>query len=235
MITIDDRELKEFEADLKTFGSRAFPFASKSTVNGLAFKARTIAQGQIKNDLTLRNRFTLQSVQVDQTRTLNVSRQEATVGSIAPYMETQEFGGIKTKSGSEGVTISTGWSAGQENAQPRTRMPRKANRLENIKLKKRTGRNASRKQQNLIAIKQAAESGSKYIFLDLGRRKGIFKVIGGKRRPKIKMVHDLTQQSVTIPRNPWLLPSVTKAQAFGPELYKKALVFQLKRQNLFRG
>jgi hypothetical protein len=235
MITIDDRELKEFEADLKTFARRAFPFATKSTVNGLAFKARSIAQEGLKRDLVLRNRFTVQSVQVDQTRTLDVRRQAAAVGSIAPYMEVQEFGGIKTKSGSEGVSISTGYSAGQENAKPRTRLPRKANKLENITLKKRRGKRISRKQQNLLAIKQAAASGSKFIFLDLGRRQGIFKVIGGKRRPKIKMVHDLTSQSVVIPKSPWLLPAVTEAQLSGPEIYKKALAFQLKRQGLFKG
>ena len=234
MININDEELKEYEADLKTFASRAFPFASKNTVNSLAFKARGIAQEGLKENLTLRNRFTVQSVQVGQTRTLNVSRQAAAVGSIAPYMEIQEFGGIKTKSGSEGVSISTGYSAGQESAQPRTRLPRKANKLENITLKKRRGKRISRKQQNLLAIKQAAASGSKFVFLDLGRRKGIFRVLGGKRRPKIKMVHDMTRQSVVIPANPWLRPSVKEAQLFGPEIYKKSLAFQLKRQGLFK-
>ena len=233
MFAINDRDIKKMERDLKSFAHRALPFATKQTVNRSAFTAQKIAREGVREDMINRNRFTVQSIQVDQARTLQISRQAAIVGSIADYMEDQEFGGIKSKTGKEGVSIATGYSAGQENAQPRTRLPRKANAMANIALHRRRKKGQSRRQRNLIAIKQASTSGRKFIFMDLGKRKGIFKVIGGKRRPRIKMVHDMTRQSVVIPRNPWLLPAVNKTQPMISGFYKDALTFQLRRLNLF--
>ena len=181
-----------------------------------------------------RNRFTVQSIRVNQTRTLNVRQQSAAVGSIADYMETQEFGGIESKQGKEGVAIPTSYSSGEsENAQPRKRLPRKVNKMANIQLERRRKKGFSRKQQNLIAIKQAASTGRKFVFLDLGRRQGIFKVTGGKRRPKIKMAHDLTNESVVVPKNPWLKPSFDEAARMVPAFYADALRFQLKRHKIF--
>lgn len=234
MFAINDRDIKKLERDLKTFARKAFPFATKKTLNDAAFQTQRIARVDIKEDLTLRNRFTVQSIQVEQARTLQVSRQAAVVGSIADYMEDQEFGAIKSKKGKQGVQIATSYSAGQgENAQPRTRLPRKANTMAQIQLQRRRKKGSNRKQLNIIAIKQAAETGRKYVFLDLGKRKGIFKVIGGKRRPKIKMVHDMTSQSVVIPRSPWLKPAFDEATRMIPAFYADALRFQLRRRNLF--
>lgn len=235
MFNIISRDFKRFEADLRTLSRKALPFATKATVNGAAFMARRLSQEGIREEMINRNRFTVGGIRVEQTRTLRISQQAAVVGSIADYMADQEFGAIKSKTGKEGVRISTSYSSGEgENAQPRTRLPRRANTMAAIKLQRRSKKGSNRKQRNLIAIKQAASTGRKYVFLDLSRRKGIFKVIGGKRRPKIKMVHDMTEQSVTIPRNPWLAPAVVKTEAAIPEIYRKALEFQARRHGLFR-
>ena len=91
MISINDKELKRYERDLKTFASRAYPFATRQTVNAAAFKAQGFARENVSRDMVERNRFTRQSVQVDKAGTLNVRRQAARVGSIAPYMELQEY------------------------------------------------------------------------------------------------------------------------------------------------
>lgn len=236
MFKITDDDAKQFESDLKTFAAKALPFATRNTLNQGAFMAMREARQNVGDDMVERNRFTRQSIRVEQTRTLAIERQAALVGSIADYMADQEFGATKVKSGSEGVAIPTSFSAGQgRGAQPRTRLPRKPNKMANIQLRKRSKKGGSRKQQNLVAIKTAAENGHKYVFLDLGRRKGIFRVTGGKRRPKIQMVHDLTQQSVRIPRNPWLLPAVEKTREQIPKLYADSLKFQLKRRGLFKG
>lgn len=233
MFTVNTDDIKQMESDLKTFASKALPFATRNTVNGAAFEARKIAQTGIRESMVNRNRFTVQSVRVEQSRTLNIRNQAAIVGSIADYMEDQEFGAIKNKTGKEGVAIATSYSAGQgEDAQPRTRLPRKPNKMANIQLQRRRKKGSGRKQQNLVAIKQAAKTGRKYVFLDLGRRQGIFKVIGGKRRPKIKMVHDMTSESVVIPKNPWLKPAVDKVDV--PRIYRKSLEFQVRRKGLFR-
>lgn len=235
MFGVDTKDIKQMERDLKTFASKAYPFATRKTVNDAAFQAQRIARTDVKNDMVNRNRFTVQSIQVEQTRTLQVSRQAAVVGSTADYMEDQEFGAVKGKTGKEGVQIATPYSSGEgENAQPRTRLPRKPNRMASIALQKRRKKGSSRKQQNFIAIRQAAATGRKFVFLDLGRRKGIFRVTGGKRRPKIKMVHDMTKQSVVIPKNPWLKPAFDEAARMLPAFYADALRFQLRRRNIFR-
>jgi hypothetical protein len=235
MFGIDTKQIKEMERDLKRFAAKAYPFATRKTLNDAAFQAQRIARTDVKDNMTNRNRFTVQSIQVEQTRTLQVSRQAAVVGSIADYMGDQEFGAVKSKTGKEGVTIATPYSSGEgENAQPRTRLPRKPNRMRSIALQKRRKKGSSRKQQNFIAIRQAAATGRKFVFLDLGRRKGIFRVTGGKRRPKIKMVHDMTKQSVVIPKSPWLKPAFDETTRMLPAFYADALRFQLRRRNIFR-
>ena len=235
MFKVDTSDIKLLEGDLKMFAFRAYPFATKATVNTAAFTAQKIWRGHIEKKLITRNAFTKRSIQVEQTRTLNVQRQEAIVGSTADYMETQEFGGVKHKKGSEGVAIATSYSSGEgEGAQPRRKLPRKPNRLASIQLQRGGKRGGSRKQKNLVAIQQAAQSGSKYVFLDLGRTKGIFKVTGGKRRPKIKMVYSFRKQSVVIPKTPTMAPSVDKTELRIPGIYKDSLEFQLKRLGLFR-
>lgn len=235
MFKINDKDIKRMEGDLKAFADRALPFATKNTLNQAAFTAQREAREGIRKTMTLRNPFTERSIQVEQTRTLNIRQQAAIVGSTADYMEVQEFGGSKVRKGKEGVAIPTTYSAGQgEGVQPRTRLPRKPNKLTNIRLSQRNKGRGSRRQRNLVAVKQAASSGSKYVFLDLGRRQGIFKVTGGKRRPKVRMVHDLSRDSVTIPKSPWLGPAVAATVPKIPQLYAASLRFQLKRLNLFR-
>ena len=234
MFAINTNDVRKLEDDLKTFARKSVPFATRKTLNDSAFAARAIAQADVRESMVNRNRFTAQSIQVDQAKTLQISRQAAIVGSIADYMEDQEFGAIKSKTGKEGVQIATSYSAGQgENGQPRTRLPRKANTMSQIQLSKRRSKGTSRKQRNLVAIKQAAATGRKYVFLDLGKSKGIFKVIGGKRRPKIKMVHDMTRESVVIPKNPWLKPAFDEALRMQPAFYADALRFQARKHNLF--
>jgi len=99
MIKINDDDLKQFESDLKTFAKRAYPFATKNTINRGAFEAQKLYRRNADDSMIHRNKFTRQSIQVEQARTLNVSRQAATVGSIAPYMEDQEFGKNIVKKG----------------------------------------------------------------------------------------------------------------------------------------
>lgn len=235
MLTIDDKDIREFEADLKTFARRAYPFATKNTVNKAAFSTQKVARNFVKGKMIERNAFTKRSIQVDPARTLNVSHQAAIVGSTATYMEDQEFGGSKVKSGKHGVAIPTPSASGETNL-PRKKLPRKQNKLQNLKMRKRSGQAKGRKQRNRMLIAQAAAAGgrNRFIFLDLGRRSGIFKVTGGKRKAKLTKIYDLTRSSVTIPKRPWLKPAVDKIQPLIPKFYRNALIFQLKRQGLFK-
>lgn len=234
MITIDNKDIKRFEKDLLTFKSKAMPFATKNMLNNLAFEAQKVSKQTIESKMIMRNKFTIQSIRYEKTNTLDINKQESKVGSVAPYMETQEIGGIKNKTGKYGVTIATGYSAGQEGSNVRTKLPTNSNKMKNIVLNSRIKNAKSKKQQNFLLINQSAKDGKKFIFLDLGKTKGIFKLIGGKKNSKIKMVHSMSKSSVTIPKNEWLNPSVEIALKKRDTFYKDSLIFQLKRHGLFK-
>lgn len=230
MFTIDDDDIVKLELKLRRVAERALPFATKQTVNSVAFAAREEWQGQIREKMITRNKFTERSIRVEQTKTLNIGRQEATVGSVADYMDEQEFGGVKTKKGKHGTPITTSVASGEgEGARPRRRVARRPNRVGNIRLKNDRNRAATRRQQTVIAIKQAVENGDRFVFLDLQRSKGIYRITGGKRNPQIKLLHDLSRSTVRIPARPTLGPAVRIAQRRLPEIYAKALRFQLAR------
>ncbi len=244
MFKIDDKDIKRLESDLKTFKRRALPFATKNTLNQAAFLTQFHSKRKIRRGLTLRNKYTEQSIRVEQAKTLNIRRQFAVVGSIAPYMEDQEFGGIKRKRGSEGVPIATAFSAGEGRANKRSKMPRKPNKLQNIKLRRKHKRKMTNKQALIVKVSQAVNSGNRYIFHDFqgGKKKGIFKVVGGRKgikrgwpgNARIEMVWDMSEPSVSIPKNPWLAPSVAKVEKRLPQIYRKSLEFQIKKHNILR-
>lgn len=243
MFKIDTKEIVDLEHQLKTFADRAFPFATKQTINSMAFEGQKLIKTGIGDTMIERNKFTRNSIRVEQSKTLNVNKQSSIVGSTADYMDDQEFGGIKYKSGKEGTPIATSYAAGQGmNSGKRTRLPRRANTLQNIQLRRQRTKGRNRKQRMVLAVRDAVESGNRYIFLKMKRKKGIFRVIGGKRGTKrgwpgnaqIRMVHDLTEQSVRIPKNPTFAPAVKRVETMMPAIYRKALIFQLKRNKLFR-
>lgn len=222
---VDMRQVERLENDLRLFKDRALPFATKATVNRAAFETRTLSQQTIRQDMTNRNKFTERSVRVEQTRTLDIKNQEAIVGSIADYMAVQEFGGDKSD-----PSIATGYSAGQEGARPRTRLPRKPNKMANIQLKGRRtkSKGRTRSQQNFVAVKQARKQGQKYVYMKGRTFEGLFRVLGGK----VKMVHDLSRKTVAIPKSPWLLPATERVTPQLDRFYADALRFQLRRAGL---
>ncbi len=225
MFDIDTKQLHGLERRLERLNSRGLPYATRQTMNDLAFESRAVARAELPTRMVLRNKHAINSIQVTKATSLNISQQAAHVGSTADYMATQETGGIKTKQGGAAVAIPTTTAAGQgRNAKPRTRLPRAALKMGAIHLKRITAsRNAkNRKQRNAIAM----ATSDKYVFLDLGRRKGIFRKDKGGG---VTMLHDLTRASVQIPKNEWLKPATEAAERKLPGFYKRALEFQLRR------
>lgn len=233
MFTIDTRQIERLEKDLIKLRAKAIPFATKETINRAAFETRKVAQGNIREDMTNRNQFTDNSVRVDQARTLDIRKQEAIVGSIADYMETQEFGGSKTN-----PSIATGYSAGQQGARPRTRLPRKPNKLANIKLKRSLRKAKNKKQALIFKVQDAVMTGDRTFHHNFeGGKEGIFRVLGGSKSfkrgwPKgarLKMLHDMSRKSVAIPKKPWLLHATNTVTPQLNKFYASALRSQLKR------
>ena len=236
MITANTDELKQFESDLKTFAARAYPFATKETLNTAAFSAKEGAIANTRSQMITRNKFTENSWGVEKVRGLNVGRQHSVVGSTAPYMETQEFGGVKRKRGKIGTPIPTTEASGEgEGVQPRRRAVPRSRALGRITLRNSGVKSFSKKQKNFLKVKFAAKKGHRFVFLDLQRHPGIYRVEGGVKNTEIKLMWDMSKKSVNIPRNPVLAPAFKDAQRIMPFLYEQALIFQLKRQNLFKG
>lgn len=236
MIDLDAEEIEHFETVLRVFASRSYPFAVRQTLNATAWDARSRAQHAIARTMTERNKWTRGSVRVVPERgTTRVSAMEAAVGSTETYMETQETGGSKARRGRHGVAIPTSYAAGQEGARPRTRLPRGRNKLRNIKLQRRSfaSRGRTRAQRIVASVQQAIKSGKRYVYMDFGQRRGIVRVLGGKRRARLKMVYDLSSLTVRIPRRPWLEPAVNRVLGGMDDHYRKALIFQLRRRGLY--
>lgn len=228
MLDVDQKQVKEYEQDLKTFARSAFPHATKATLNKAAFETQKRSRMNIRWNMTTRNRFTEQSVQVEMAKGMTVDSQKAVVGSTADYLYDQEFGAtVRGKGASK--AIPTAYSAGQaDGTRPRSKLPRKPNQMQSIQLKRRAaGQNVW--QRNRIAIQLAAESGSKFVYLEMGRSKGIFRVLGGKRKPRIRMVWSLSRRSVVVPKNPWLGPATDDTRQDMPRYYREALLYQLRR------
>lgn len=244
MIAVDMSRIKDLEEDLKRFSNKAVPIANQFAINAGAFKTREASQKVIKSRMTTRNQFTVRSVLVEKSkRTLNIKQQESVVGSVAPYMETQEFGGKTSAGGAHQAVIPTGWSAGQEGQRPRTRVPRRANKLANIRLgtKIRAG-TRSRKQDAFLRGLLAAREGQKFVAIDDsgGSSTAIYRVWGrAKRRGqftriKLKMVWSMRRSPARIPATPWLAPGVAEVVPKMPGIYAEALEFQVKRMKMFR-
>lgn len=207
--------------------SRAIPYATRNTLNSLAFEARKQAQEFIGKEMVNRNKFTKNSIRVDKARGLDIASQQSSFGSLADYMAVQEEGGTKKRKTGKSVVIPTGFSAGQKGAKPRTRLPRGMNRMQRIALQRGALSKAkNRKQRNAIAISMSRGG---YAYLDLGRRKGIFKIA---KSGKPTMVHDLTRAQVTIKATHWMQKSADKARAKTGEFYAKSLKFQMERMGL---
>ncbi len=239
MFSIKTKKIRDLENQLYMVAEKAVPYATRNTVNNAAFLGMRLSKTRIAKSLTLRNKWTEKSIRVNPTRTLNVSRQMALLGSTEDYMEDQEFGAIKRRKGKIGVPLATGESSGEgDTPTPRKRLPRGKNKLRKIRLSRRRAQGKTKKQKTLIRVREAIKTGNRYVYLDTGRTKGVFRVKGGtKKNPQnavVRMLYSLNESSVRIPRDPWLYPSVERTKAFIPDIYTRSLKFQLKRLNLLQ-
>lgn len=224
MFSIDDRDIKKLERRLRALNERGLPFATRETLNKMAFEAQTLGRKNIAEKMILRNKYTTQSVRVEMARGSNINAQQSKMGSIADYMDEQELGGIKQRKSGRAVGIPTSFAAGQgRGTKPRTRLPRNSFKMGMIMLRRGQKRGANRRQQNAINI---ATSLGGFTYLDLGRRKGIFKI---DKKGNPTMLHDLTRSSVRIPMLRWMYPAVSKVTDRRGEFYRRALEFQLSR------
>ena len=235
MIQIDVGQIQQLEHDLWLLSTKAGPYANAQALNSMAFQAQQGARLNIKQDFVNRNPWTARSVQVDRARVGAIGSTYSAVGSVASYMERQEVGGTKGSRGRRGVPIATKEASGEgRGGGVRRRTPRARNMLSALTLTKRGKRTVSQKQRNVAAVGDAAANGGGVVYLDLGRRKGLFRVTGGRGRPKVTMLYDLSHKTVPTHAHPWLYPAARFAAMKGPGFYVEALEKQIERQRLFK-
>lgn len=228
-ISVDSSDIIRFVKRLDALNKRGAPHAMRESLNTLAFATRKQWQREIRSELTLRNRWTVNSIRVEKARGSNIGTMEATVGSVAKYMRRTEEGETLKTRGKHGVSVPTGYASGEEGATPPQRLPTKPHRMPSIQLTRRgTG---SRKQRNAVAIRKATQAGGrkKFVFLETEKKKGIFKIMGRGKRSTIKMVWDLSSRALKKKPFPTLQPALRKINPKAPRIYAAALSKQVRR------
>lgn len=231
MIEVTLKGLDEMQRQLEAVAKRAVPYAARDVVNTLAFKGRELWQQEMRSALTLRNQFTERRALVERTRSLRVSDMEAKLGHTEPYMANLEFGQPE-RAAKQWRPIPTESAAGQSKGSLRSGRKRAVRRANIIRalgsLKAKGFKGRSRKAQNARAVRAAIKSGRRLALLDFGRRKGIYRITGGKR-PKVVKLYDLSRRVTPMPKVPTLQRALDKTLALGPQVAHAALTKQLQR------
>jgi len=222
MIEIDMKRVGVLQDRLEKLNARGLPFAQRNTINDMAFATMREARETIRSEFTTRNSWTVRSVKAERARS---TRDSALVGSTERYMADQEFGATGGP-----TNIPTPASAGQSNrSKTRTRVVRKANRMNAISLKRNRIKVGDQRQRNIATVKQAKADGQRFVYLERGRVKGIYRVMGTKRKPKTRMVQNLSRRVRVVRARPWLAPSTATVVAQRDRLYAVRLQEQLRR------
>lgn len=225
MIKVELKGAEEMVAGLKRMREKAVPFAIKNALNTAAFETRNIWQREIKSAFTNRNLFTANSVRVEQA---TPTKLEAKVGSVAPYMGTQEQGGTVTGKGAHKL-IPEAAAAGQAPGSKRTRLVRGRFYIGAIQVAHTSG-GGGRRQQNAIAIATARRLGKSFVLLTRpSGGKGIFVLGGGKRSLKMRMLWDVSRRSVHVPAEPTLERSLEAVKPKLEHMMEAALTQQMQR------
>jgi hypothetical protein len=227
MLDVDLSDVHRLRRKLELVSRKAIPHAARNGLNFVAFEARKQWQGEIRRSFTLRNQFTERSVRVDKARGTDVRRMEAVTGSVAPWMLRQEEGGV-AKAARTYLPIPQNIARrGGSEAKP-VRAGARLTRLRFQRGRRPTG--GSPRKRNLIALLQAKRQGRKHAILE--REAGgyaIYKVMGGKRSIRTRMLYDLSHKAVRTPAEPTLQRALDRTGPKVVHLLKKAIVAQLRR------
>lgn len=230
-LDVDASDIKRLARDLNTFAKKSAPYAMRYTLNDMVFDARGEWSGEMRSSMTLRNTYTQRSLRARKASGTKLETMSSEVGSPLAYLNEQEKGSTQTAHGKHGVPIPTSSAAGQGLRSKRTRSVRQANYQSAIRLDQRGVGGASsrrgRQQRNAVAIAIAQRRGGKFVFLDLGKRKGIFKLTDSKRTP-VRMVYSLSKRSIKTKPNAMLARTLSAVTPRGPGFLAARIVQQLR-------
>ena len=230
--SIELRGLEDMIRTLDALSRRYVPAAARDAINTLAWGTRTEWQRQMADKLTLRNTFTQRRVLVEPARTLYLKKMVARVGHTEEYMARLEEGQPEHAS-KRFRPIPTEAAAGQAERSLRGGRKRPVRpsavitRLGDLAVK--GGQHRSRKANNARAIRGAVRSGRRLALLDLGRGKGIYRVMGRRKKLRIVKLYDVSRRVTPMPRIPTLEPAFDVACTKAIGVMHEALTRQLAR------
>jgi hypothetical protein len=226
MFKVDTKGLKKLERTLFQVRAKAMPFATRQTINDLAFGSQAQWKRELPSKMKLRSPHTIRSVQVDKAgSTLQISQQRATVGSVADYMDEQEFGATQAKKGKHGVPIPAA-APGARLTRGRVPKSRQLRAIHTI-----TPAKGARGRQVASALAMAEKRGGpQFAYLKLRPgREGIYQLNPGNKKLAIRKVWDLSKQSITIRPRPTMGPAVQLMASRRMHIHAINLQFQLQR------
>jgi hypothetical protein len=231
---LEVRGLDEMLRELETMAKRAVPYAARESLTSLAFAGRAIWQSEMASSLTLRNKWTQRRALVERARGSRMAEMEAVLGHTEDYVRRLEFGiGERAKRG--GVAIPSETAAGQAKGSlsgGRRRAVRKSLIIRQLGKIKRQSSGMPRKARNARAVRQAIKDGSRLAYLEFSKRRGIYRVMGGRKKPTVLKLYDLTRPSVPLPRIPTLQRSIDQALLRAPTIALAAVMRQLERHRI---
>lgn len=225
-IRVDVKDIDKYAKQLGKFAKTALPFAVRNGLNTMAFEGRKLWQGEMREQFILRNTWTTRRLLVVKASGNSVAAMKSIVGSPDDYLDKQEAGGVQL--GSVPTKVASGEGEGSG---PRKKLVRAPNKLSAISLPTRS-RKGTRKQRNAAAVRMAVAKGSKFVFLNLGKTKGLFKLKGGGRRPKVSMVWNTSKKRHVVRAHPTLGPAVQRLGLKADAIMANAMVEQLKRHKI---
>lgn len=220
-------DLRKYTKDLEKVAKRAIPHAIRNGLNAMAFEGRKLWQQEMRGTFTLRNKWTEMGVRVIKAKGASINRMQATVMHPDGYLYKQEYGGIERR-----AAVPTPTAAGQGRAAKRTKLVRGPYKVAAISLADRL-KAGSRSQRNVAAVRMAVAQGKRFVYLEGAKKHGLFLIKGGKRKPRVEMLHDTTSSAHRVPPHPTLGPAINKLGGIAPKLMKIAVLDQLKRAKAF--
>ena len=228
MFKFDDKQLMKHHNRLQREIGPGLVKATQWTINNMAKRTQFFARDNLAKNFTVRNTWTKRGIVRTETLSTKIDSMESRAGSREEYMKRQEEGFTNRAKG-EGVPIQTGFSAGQEGANPRTKVTRKRYRMGNLKLSERS-KTGSKRQRNARTIASGLAKKERNVFLELSRgRKGMFRLKGRGKSLQVKMIHDMSRKSTKVKPTLWLRDATNFAEKHLAEDYGRALRFQLRR------
>jgi hypothetical protein len=217
--------LDEMQRALEQLSKKGLAAAARETLTQCAFHGRRIWQENLEQANILRNAFTQRRVLVVPARGSRLSDMEAVLGHPSQYVADLEEGKGDRARGSAVPIPELAARTGSD----KKKLVGKPNKLATIgRLAKGKTRGSTHKARNAQALRVAAKAGRKLVVLEGPRSRGIFRVMGGRRKVKVRKLWDLSHRTVSRPQRPTLQRSIDAALQLAPAIAERAMQKQLE-------